>query len=184
MAHVMRSRLSKESQIPSLNSSSLTVFCTGNFWRVMARMEGQNLDDYLRPVDAILVFENESLLLLSEREADRVLRAFATAKKEGRIMPDSPKLMHFTYTGLSSEDEVRVDHNPLMKAAVLGTKRLGDSKSLASVWIFAGRTTIPERGRGAVEALIKGAGNAVRHLVASRGKKNMLPRSDLERLLG
>ncbi|CAN0109509.1 unnamed protein product, partial [Ascophyllum nodosum] len=74
MAHVMRSRLSKESQIPSLNSSSLTVFCTGNFWRVMARMEGQNLDDYLRPVDAILVFENESLLLLSEREADRVLR--------------------------------------------------------------------------------------------------------------
>ena len=144
---------------------------------------GQNFDDYLRPVDAVLAFEDGTLLLLSEREADRVLHTFAAAKRKGRIRSYSPTLMHLSYTGLSSEDEVRVGHNPLMQTAALGARRLRDSKTLASVWIVAGKTTIPEDGREAVKALIKGSANAVRYLVAARGKGHMLPRSDLERLL-
>eukprot|EP00981_Chlorochromonas_danica_P016036 scaffold15289_cov616-Ochromonas_danica.AAC.1 len=36
--------------------------------------EAVKLDNYLRPVDALLVFpEDHSVLLLSEREADRIL---------------------------------------------------------------------------------------------------------------
>ncbi|CAN0452105.1 unnamed protein product, partial [Ascophyllum nodosum] len=80
MAQVMRSTLSKESQIPSLDSLSSRVFCTLNFWRV-TEMRVQNYDDYLRPVDAVLAFKDRTLLLLSEREADRVLHEYATAKR-------------------------------------------------------------------------------------------------------
>ena len=183
MAQVMRSTLSKESQIPSLDSLSSRVFCTLNFWRV-TEMRVQNYDDYLRPVDAVLAFKDRTLLLLSEREADRVLHEYATAKRKGiAVRSGSPTLMHLSYTGPSSEDKPRVRHNPLMKTAALGARRLRDGKALASVWIFAGKTTIPEDGRTAVEALITGSANAVRYLVAARGKGHMLPRSDLERLL-
>ena len=45
-----------------------------------------NLDDYLRPVDAVIVFpESNELLLLSEREADLALEAFWTAKSHRNV---------------------------------------------------------------------------------------------------
>ena len=91
--------------------------------------------------------------------------------------------MHLSYTRPSSEDEFHIKLNPLMKTAALGTRRLRDGEALASVWIFAGKTTIPEDARTAVQALIAGLANAVRYLVAARGRGRMLPRSDLERLL-
>ena len=53
---------------------SLKVVCTKNYHRAI--MEAVNLDDYLRPVDAAILFKSGELLLLSEREADKALAVY------------------------------------------------------------------------------------------------------------
>lgn len=53
------------------------VFATENFHKTVLGHQKLNLDDYLRPVDAVVLFPaSGELLLLSEREADSALDAF------------------------------------------------------------------------------------------------------------
>eukprot|EP00438_Fugacium_kawagutii_P034193 Skav233191 [mRNA] locus=scaffold24:300757:303549:- [translate_table: standard] len=53
------------------------VFVTTNFHYSILGHENLNMDDYLRPVDAVIAFPgSRELLLLSEREADRALDLF------------------------------------------------------------------------------------------------------------
>ena len=57
------------------------VFATENFYRTVLGHRNLNLDDYLRPVDAVVLFPaSGELLLLSEREADLALDAFWNSK--------------------------------------------------------------------------------------------------------
>lgn len=64
----------------------LRIFATENFHQTILGHQNLNLDDYLRPVDAVIVFpESNELLLLSEREADLALEAFWTAKSHHNV---------------------------------------------------------------------------------------------------
>ena len=57
------------------------IFATKNFHHALKTTKHRfNLDDYLRPVDALIVFpKSHEVLLLSEREADFALDLFRTA---------------------------------------------------------------------------------------------------------
>lgn len=56
----------------------IKVHCTRNFRQAIDEAAG--LDEYLRPVDAVVAFESGGLLLLSEREGEQALVAFWTAQ--------------------------------------------------------------------------------------------------------
>lgn len=170
--------LSAAAHIEPMRSRAVSrVFCTENF--LFATSVRRQLDDYLRPVDAILVFPNGNVLLLSEREADGVLRVLANG--DGSIVP-RPMLVHLSYTGSGADHEpVRFARNPLMRAAAI-SRTVGET-TLVAIWLFGGRTSIPVCSREVVKRQVKGAVLAVRHLVAMQGQSHMLPRSDLERLL-
>lgn len=192
--------LAADAQISTVRSSAHKVFCTANFLFAVANHEVSlpSLDDYLRPVDAALLFTDGEMVLLSEREADGVLLAQSRSSSQplpslGR-QPSSaaPKLIHLSYTA-SEQHETRLETNPLMRAA---KRQTADDvqqpavrptepadPALAMVWVFGGWTTVPEHAKGAVKALVQGGRHAVGHIVAVRGHTHMLPRSDLERLL-
>lgn len=55
--------------------------------------------------------------------------------------------------------------------------------ALATMWVFSGRTTIPEHANNAVKAFVKGGKRAVERIMAVRGHGHRLLLSDLERLL-
>lgn len=169
----------------SVGLSAREVYCTRNFLLGFAGRE-TSLDDYLRPVDAALAFADGGILLLSEREANGVLLALTRIRDRGDTESSTqPRVVHLSYAR-SEQGEARTRTNPLMREAVLRTRRDHGTlscASLARIWVFGGITTIPDDGRDAVKALIKGKRLAVRHIVAARGHGHMLPRSDLERLL-
>ncbi|CAN0036131.1 unnamed protein product, partial [Scytosiphon promiscuus] len=177
--------LAADAFIARVRSAAKTVFCTPNFFLAISLHSRRgSLDDYLRPVDSALAFPNGDLLLLSEREANGVLLALA---RGGCSLPNAPqaKLIHLSYAG-SERGDPRMKTNPLMRDAVTHTRQSRAAQScgaLACIWVFGGTTTIPSDGRAAVKDLVKGQRVAVRHIVASRGHEQMLPRSDLERLL-
>ena len=56
----------------------IKVHCTRNFRQAIDEAAG--LDEYLRPVDAVVAFESGGLLLLLEREGEQALAAFWTAQ--------------------------------------------------------------------------------------------------------
>lgn len=172
-----------EARVFSISSTAEEVFCSLNFLFGTGTLPATTrLDEFLRPVDAALIFKNGKMLLISDREANGVLQAASTmGNRTGGV---TTRLVHLAYTASDLEDE-HIPYNPLMRRAVRETRQ-GESTSLpslASVWVFGGRTGIPEDGRDAVQVLVKGQRSAVVHLLAMRGKQHLLPRSDLERLL-
>lgn len=201
-----------EAQISTLDMPAQNAFCTGNFlFGVTGRTAA--LDDYLRPVDAALVFANGEMVLLSEREADGVLLALVCASSRSTDSPapsTPPKLVHLSYT-TSELNEPRVRANPLMRDAKLQGSPRGDQRApsaggvsqivpdrgsglgsapiavhdtaLASVWVFGGTTVIPAHARDAVKKFVRGQRLPVGHMLMVRGLEQALPRSDLDRLL-
>eukprot|EP00903_Cladosiphon_okamuranus_P011180 g10551.t1 len=184
--------LTADSQIPALQSWEANIFCTANFLFGVAN-HTTSLDDYLRPVDAALVFENGGMVLLSERETDGILLALSRSASRSSTSCSSsalPKLVHLSYTQ-SEQDEPRIKTNPLMRAATNQTHVHRPWRShtnpahlaLPVVWVFGGFTAVPEHAKEAVKAFVEGGRHAVEHMMAVRGHGNMLPRSDLERVL-
>ena len=166
-------------------STAQKVRCTHNFFFAAVNLS-KPLDDYLRPVDAALLFADGKMLLLSEREADGILLAQSVSSSQPSVKVGNqrssaaPKLIHLSYT-LSEENEARIKTNPLMHAAKHRTRTA--CTTLAPVWVLSGWTTVPEHAKAAVKVFIKGGRRAVGHIVAARGHGHLLPRSDLERLL-
>ena len=58
-----------------INFSKSQVFLTKNFWETIIHSSSlpMKLDHFLKPVDVLLIFPNNDMLLVSEREADRIL---------------------------------------------------------------------------------------------------------------
>lgn len=189
--------LTADAQMSAVRSSVHKVFCTANFLFAVSNHGASlsALDDYLRPVDAALVFASGEMVLLSERETDGILLAQSRSSSQplashGRNPSSAvPKLVHLSYTA-SEQHEPRLETNPLMRAAKRQTQvqravrstKAADT-ALAVVWVFSGWTTVPEHAKDAVKAFVKGGRHAVGHIVAVRGRGHMLPRSGLERLL-
>lgn len=185
----MAQYLSTNEALDLVEKDASPVYYTRNFFASNERLDsgflGQpnnwlRLDDYLRPVDALLVFPSREVLLLSERETDGILRVMRDARHP-RL--GYPKLLHVSYLR-SSRDEA-VSQNPLLSAAATEARvwqRVTNS-ALANLWVFAGTTAIPQEDHEAVQALVKGRRSKVLRLLEMRGVEQMMPRSILERLL-
>eukprot|EP00434_Breviolum_minutum_P034401 symbB.v1.2.030448.t1/scaffold3429.1/size56941/4 len=115
------------------------IFCTRNFHLTIK--EEVNMDDYLRPVDAIMVLGNGELLLVSDREADALLQEFWTQKSNVSEveMGKSNTLVNFALW--------RKDFAVLARKGIVGLlpsdvpESLQDVKNLVSLQAFMGNTS-------------------------------------------
>ena len=80
-----------------------TIYGTDNFFRTISSTSGiTSYNYYLRLVDCFVVFEKGEVLLLSEREADEVLKLTWTSKCDNFV------LMHLTYArNCGSDDRIK-----------------------------------------------------------------------------
>lgn len=189
----MEQYLSTQTALNKVDQQTPLVYCTHNFlFASKERLDlgcfGQSndrpcLDHHLRSVDALLVFPSKEVLLLSERETDGILRVMRDTREFCQGLESLPKLLHASY--LRSSRIGAAPPNPLLSSAATEARvrqRVTNS-ALASLWVFAGMTAIPQEDCEAVQALTKGGRMSVVRLLEMRGVEHMLPRSTLDRLL-
>ncbi|PNH12759.1 hypothetical protein TSOC_000243 [Tetrabaena socialis] len=178
-------------------------FCTSNFAHATAGLQpGTALNEYLRAVDALLLFPGSGeLLLLSEREADQLLgRIWAARGGDGgggspAATDPAPLLVSLCYARLALSTGAapllqQVTYCPLLQAidgdgqapapAALSGFRQWLSPLLC-VQLFNGEASYgcAEQRRELDHLMARRLGDA-EALVAMRGKQPNLPRSDLE----
>mmetsp|Transcript_16305 Transcript_16305/g.36118 ORF Transcript_16305/g.36118 Transcript_16305/m.36118 type:complete len:429 (-) Transcript_16305:439-1725(-) len=179
------------------------VYCTANFAHTLQSGAGQSLEHHLRPADAALYYPaTQSLLLLSEREADEALRlTWAPALGGAQAV-----FLNFTYacTVVSSATTATtaalmpptpptVPSSPIvgcrscappvnLRATAAAATRLPQSTQ-AAVGLFNGQVTFPAPGvRGALQKLLadRVSQKAALHFPGLRGCQLLLPISHLE----
>lgn len=184
------------------------VWVTHNF--LHAACWSHTANDYLRHVDPVLMLPSGEAVLLSEREADGVLRAMwhapqracygSAGVRKGRQTRHQPTLLSLCYAhqalatasrgrvllAQAAQAEGAAGYDDLARAATLA--------ALVSTRVFNGDTAYsgaegmaPQVRAGvdrALRALVRGRRAGVEALVGARGKHTHLPRSDLERACG
>ncbi|KAI8821026.1 uncharacterized protein EV422DRAFT_595226 [Fimicolochytrium jonesii] len=73
------------------------IYATENFYTTVQPIDGTTSADYLRPVDLILLFRSGDVLLLSDMEADGILRRFLlhTTMKFGTTLVNLSQLRYY-----------------------------------------------------------------------------------------
>lgn len=165
---------------------SKSVFCTSNFVNTVKFAEGEDVEKkghYLRLVHFIVFFPSDrSMLLVSEREADIILRKIPGARSRRRF-----ELVDLTYCKLAvSDPEAYRQLGPALPQQ-LPELLLKDVENLVSVQLFAGDTkfTTPKQ-LDALRRMLSHhprAREAVLKLPTYRGLQHCLPRSDLEKVV-
>ena len=103
-----------------------------------------SLDCYLRPVDAVLVFPTGPWLLVSEREADRVLGALWTAVRGAGPVAPTVRFAHFAM--LVDPGPAAAERPPLLLPPQAPGRGLQERPRVAALQLFMGHTTYsPER---------------------------------------
>ncbi|CAM9849170.1 unnamed protein product [Discosporangium mesarthrocarpum] len=153
-----------------------SVYATRNF---LVGIEGGVLHgDYLRLVDAVLLFPSGETLLVSEREADAILRLLLEEDRFDGNRLGGLAFLNLSYAGCGDQSgRCRLEVGRTHPWARL------DKTALASLRLFSGKMAVPEDLRGEFRALVGGRRAAVERLLALRGLLHMLLRSDVERLL-
>ncbi len=193
---------------------SKKVLCTRNFVKavdVRTLQRDACAGEYLRPVDAVLVFPAAGeVVLVSEREADQLLAAMrraaaargAAGGSSRAQQQQGPALVSLCYAheafrsggsgrgGSSSSSSSRPPALAYSGGGRGGAQwraglRLGAAE-LASAMLFGGECAYgaDEGLRRALGALVGGRRGQVEALVGMRGKGALLPRSDLEDACG
>lgn len=176
------------------------VFCTENFLRtVKQNSDCQKLDDYLRPVDGMLVLQVPSLfatvwlpnsvasvLLLSQREVDRILSLMWSLGP-----PSWVSLTNLCYARLACDTNAP----PKLQISSSASRvQEMQNKTVASLQLFSGEATFgdercTERAlarRTALKDMLKrdAAKYAAVVLVQMRGQLHVMAHSDLEKVCG
>ncbi|GLC49187.1 thioredoxin-disulfide reductase [Pleodorina starrii] len=175
---------------------STGVLCSHNFLHAIASLPpGGPLNEYLRPVGALVLFRSGEVLLVSEREADQLqARIWDGARRSGAAASaaDAPLLVDLCFARQAFvSGSAPVLALPLTAAGGGGDgiavawsramQQLGPTQ-LASVQLFNGEASYgSEALREALRALVWRRREDVEVLVGMRGKLALLPRSDLER---
>lgn len=158
-----------------------TIFVTENVFNTVVVRQGEsaNLANFLRPIDALLVFEGaegtQSFLLLSEREADSILLLLWKQSEP----PPSPRFVNLSYARLHQLDPQR-----LQRRGLIGDQVHFPCSVLVSLQLFAGETDYKTRPQ--VECLKKmvtkkmTAKKGALGLPAMRGLQAHLHMSELE----
>lgn len=154
------------------------IFCTENFFRTVDISTSEPHNEYLRPVDAILVFENSDVLLLSDKEGDAILKILWTATNRCTCrFINLTQFRHYMDSNRSSPVDLAVGHS---KTAV-------SERSTALLQLFNGETMFrSEKRKQALYELTecKGDRQTLREIVAWRGNMHLFSCSDLERMCG
>lgn len=180
----------KKSKLHLINWEICKLYVTKNFIQTVTDDHGNVLPDlsyFMRPVNMAVVFCSEgSVLLLSEREADRVL-------KMGWHLDDSQRssvgwvLVNscFLLTGDVCEVQNWNLRIPQGGQFEKGVKCNVSHVSLAGLQLFSGETMFGSDERcNAVAKMLHSdlAKIAVKNLLEYRWKQNMMARSDLEEI--
>lgn len=169
------------------------IFVTHSFMETVLDEEPQvEMAEYLRPVDALIVFGgSRSCLLVSEWEADQLLALVWDRPPAGdasaAFLTNAAYMRHAADAGGPWPPVLAVPRRdrsePRNKVAHVEPP-LGEN-TLAALQLLAGETMYATDARkAAVRALLSSPGikSAVRELVCVRGRGQMLARSDLERI--
>lgn len=161
-------------------------------------------NEYLRPVDALMLFRGGEVLLLSEREADALLelqwqRPLAASSARGCSGSPRPLLLSLPYARVAYDQggpglprlavQLSPERSRPPPAAPAGMRLC----KLVSLQLFNGDTSYSSGGVGADYAermdqprmrelvrMVRGRLLAAEQLVGMHGKQVLLPRSDLE----
>ncbi|KAG2492072.1 hypothetical protein HYH03_009568 [Edaphochlamys debaryana] len=174
---------------------STKVYATDNFL-LTASSRPSPLNEYLRPLDALLLFPGSAeALLISEREADRLLGAlWQLRRRAAASRGGAPLLLSLCYlrdawaSGAVPRLAVSLDTGATLAGSGTGLGATGaapaslDARALVSMQLFNGEASYARgAARREVRALMVGRREEAEALVGMRGKGVALPKSDLER---
>ncbi|KAG2494611.1 hypothetical protein HYH03_007376 [Edaphochlamys debaryana] len=177
---------------------STKIYATDNFL-VTASPRPSPLNEYLRPLDALVLFPGSGeALLISEREADRLLGALWQRRRHeaahGGRGSAAPLLVSLCYLRDACASEavprlaVSLDTGTTLAGSGTGLGAAGaapgslDARALVSMQLFNGEASYARgAARREVRALMVGRREEAEALVGMRGKGVALPKSDLER---
>ena len=161
---------------------SKKVLCTNNFIRTIQFED--NLDDFLRIPDCFVLFPNGELLLLSEREANKVLQLFQSTKST--TFKYNHYFGHYAFENDSSQ----------VKFLGYGENYAIPDDIACSLKLLNGETMYPGTQRSTMKSMLSNAKSCIssekstvtnasgkpKTLVQSRGNNADYDRSDLERV--
>ncbi|KAG2494612.1 hypothetical protein HYH03_007377 [Edaphochlamys debaryana] len=174
---------------------STKVYVTENFL-LAASPPPSPLNEYLRPLDALVLFSGSGeALLISEREADRLLGAlWQRRRRAAASRGGAPLLVSLCYlrdawaSGAVPRLAVSLDTGTTLAGSGTGLGAAGaawaslDARALVSMQLFNGEASYARgAARREVRALMVGRREEAEALVGMRGKGVALPKSDLER---
>lgn len=169
------------------------VHCTKNFLvTTLTSREARHttLNEYLRPVDAMLVFpKSGEVVLLSEREADQLQAISWGGHSQGGYVATTTPAVAPLLVNLCYARDALAHGRQLLLAVRLGGPGIAlqpvplSAEALVSVQLFDGEASYcSEVQQREVKLLVWRQRDAVEALLGMRGKSSLLPRSELERV--
>ncbi|KIZ06297.1 hypothetical protein MNEG_1661 [Monoraphidium neglectum] len=158
------------------------VWCTRNFLRAADLAPGGAANGYLRPPESALALQSGDLVLLSEREADAILREMRRAARPPASLLSVPFVQRAFERG---EAAPLLACGAAAAGAAAGAVAGGvGAAELASARLFAGATFYGGREGvvfGALCRLVAGGQTAlVEDMIAARARSERFSRSDAE----
>jgi hypothetical protein len=160
--------------VHSIKWDRVSIFGTLNFFNAVDMddwsddFRDDDLSSFLRLIDIMLVYSDGCVLLLSEREGEKVLRKWIVDGIDATGTGSSPPILcHMSY--ISSQTE-----GPCRLSLPFGYSKPGslEHNELAALQLFSGETMFePEARRAAVRQLLPpyDAAVAIKHLLEARG---------------
>ena len=160
------------------------IFVTKAFIETVADGHGARLDDlsdFMRPLDAIVVFQTSEVLLLSEWEADAVLAVMWNVRFHRTFLANLSYLVEAADEDRPSEEiKLRVPPHPASHAKAAEVQDI----TIAGLQLLAGQTMFSTSARKEsiqrLAAPSPAAKRAALKIVELRGRQHMISRSDLE----
>ena len=175
---------SLDTHLAAIQWAQCSIFVTKAYAVTVADSQGMPLKDqseFMRPLDAVVVFPNGDVLLLSEWEADEVLPLLWKAASSS----SAPFMVNFAYLRAAADASSSVIQMRVPPAPTSSVPRLAvNDRTMAGLQLLAGETMFKTQARkAAVQALAASsvaAKKAALQLVHLRGRQHMISRSDLE----
>jgi hypothetical protein len=164
------------------------IYATRNFVEtVCVRGDAMTLRDYLRPVDAGLLYANGDVLLLSEREADLVLESIWALG--GSCSSTGPSFINHSYVRVCSSGDSIALSLPIRISEDNRSLTILRHSTIAALQLFNGDTMFRDENGQAMSARMSAvqnllsagqSGNSALMLTTLRGKNIHVEGSDLQ----
>jgi hypothetical protein len=157
----------------------LDVHCTLNYIETLVPSQHGNFsfNKYLRPVDFCLIFPDNSILLISDREADKILQIFWNKKVlTGQcLLPCS--IVNFSYfKDFGDNTPMQIPNEQFRSTSLIKIEKM-----ITAVQLFDGQTMFSSRKEILSDILSSPSQKKIAlELVNMRGKSIWIHKSDLE----